>query len=1147
MKKNIRGASDYDAIRKEVKDELYDTTEDWGDIVFAHQYDDPAHFLLELLQNAEDALARRVEEPTPEMRAVRFELGTEELRFRHFGDPFNEADVRSICRIARSTKSADSDLHTIGRFGLGFKSVYAVTDRPMIHSGPEDFAIVGYVKPEPCEPLTDRKDDETVIVIPRVSAGSDTGRSHERRRNWDRVASSMDEMLSPENLIFLRHIESVQWTDTTGATTTCCREVAEIDRDIRRVTITRTPSNSESPTRKQWSVFSRPVQVDRDRRARVEIAFRRDLEVATADRPGIKPVCDSRLYAYFPTNESTGVGFLMQGPYNTTPARDNVRKQDEWNESLITATAALLRHTLLWLRDNGGITTDILRCLPIQRPEPNARMFEPLFVETLETLRSENLLPAYDGSHVPANRARLGRGERLRLLFRTRELGALYRAEGDIHWLRGDITVNSTHDLHRYLRQEVGVVELDPENMVRLLDQEFLAARPDDWIRRLYEFLAGQEGRSLRQMLGEKPILRLTDGRQVAPPREDEPGVFLPGGVETGFQTVRESVCGTDGARRFLKSLGIRKVDPVDDVVENVLPAYRDGDAEVESAVYVSDIGRIGTAARTDSREGRERLIDGLKAASWITAVDASGGAAGRMTPGEVYWATPLLRGLFDVVDGVFFVDVGEFPENLRGLALECGVAGHLRAVRADLSIREQRSVLGDNGVPLYRQTSLEDWTLEGLDGVLAVLPELDGPGRADRSRRVWEALRGWWRTEPRRNRDRVCRATAKWFYYTDHSRNFAAAFVRDLQNREWVPSDGVLRRPREVVFSSTGWDDEPGLRSLLGFKSEEDARREEEAGMLQFLEETGISSLEALRARLAGDGWRDDDPDEEEEVEGGEPLGSEAGMADGTLQEVAEWWDGRRDEERRKYETDAYPEAVRLDRLREGGRTEWFTMFALACFRSYGRTLDRQHRGFVGRAISGGWWNDLANSRPPVTVEPWLEQLRRWSDAGQTLQDQEFSMWRRSFVSLYTVARWLDEYTTLMRRLPDIVEEAEDRISLREVLDPAYSPRVRKLGVEAAPLAMAIGMGINWMIRELLRLGFYERGGVMAPYAWMPSRRVRLFLEGQGLRGLQGDADDSPSIQEFACGVLGPERADFHGDYDLPLQLWTRKRREGQ
>ena len=1144
-----RGSSDYDAIRGEVKDELFDTTEEWGDVVFAHQYADPAHFLLELLQNAEDALARRVAEPTPEMRAVRFRLDDDELQFRHFGDPFNNEDVRSICRIARSTKGGDRDLDTIGRFGLGFKSVYAVTDRPQIHSGSEDFAIVGYVKPEACDPLEDRRDDETVIVIPRVSAGSDTRRAPERRRDWDRLASSMEEMLSPANLLFLRHIESVQWTDARGHTATSRREAEWIERDIRRVTTTHAPADRQSRPADHWLVFSRPAQVDGVRRARVEIAFPNDPEAATANRFGIRPISDSRLYAYFPTNESMSVGFLMQGPYNTTPARDNVRKHDDWNERLVTETAALLRDALRWLRDNGGITTEILRCLPLHRGHFEDPMYEPLFTETLDALRSEDLLPTYNGSHVPASRARLGRGQRLRRLFKAEELGALHGVDEDIHWLRGDITVNSAPDLHEYLRREVGVKELDPEGMVKLLDEDFLSARPDAWIRRLYEFLADQEGRSLRQMLHEKPILRLTDGSQVAPPREDDPGVFLPGSDETGFRTVRQSVSDTEGARRFLESLGIREADPVDDVVENVLPAYRDGDAEIEAAQYAADIGRIAAAARTDSRDGRERLIGRLKSSFWIAAVDAAGEAACWMKPGETYWPTPLLRGLFDGVDGIFFVDVDDFPESLRDLALECGVAGHLRAVKTGASVWEQQAFLEENGVPLYRQTSLEDWTLAGVDGVLAVLPQLDAPGRLDRSRQVWDALREWWRNEPRTNRDAVCRATAKWFYYTHHWKDLPAAFVRGLSSAAWVAdSSGTLQTPRSVVFSSTGWKDEPGLRTLLGFKDEEDVRREEMVGMLRLLEERGISSLEALRARLAGYGRMDDDQDdEEEETEGGDLPEGEALLPEGTLEEVAKWWDEVRGEERRKYATDAYPAGFRPERLRTGARAEWFTMFALASFRSYGRTQETQHRGFIERAISGGWWNDLANSRPPESVEPWLDQLERWSDAEQTLQDQEFSMWRRSFVSLYTVARWLDEYMILMRHLPDIVEEAEGRISLREVLDPTYSPPVMKLGVEAAPLARTVGMGINWMIRELVRSGFYERGDVMAPYSWMPSRRVRRFLEAQGLEIPDGNADHSLSIHEFVCGELGPEVAEFRGDYDLPLQLWTRRRRGRQ
>ena len=775
-------------------------------------------------------------------------------------------------------------------------------------------------------------------------------------------------------------------------------------------------------------------------------------------------------------------------------------------------------------------------------------MYEPLFVETLDALRSEDLLPTYNGSHVPASRARLGRGQRLRRLFKADELGALHGVDEDIHWLRGDITVNSAHDLHEYLRQEVGVKELDPEGMVKLLDDDFLSARPDDWIRRLYEFLADQEGRSLRQVLREKPVLRLTDGRQVAPPGEDDPGVFLPGSAETGFPTVRESVCDTEGARRFLQSLGIREADPVDDVVENVLKVYRDGDAEIEPAQYAADISRIATAARTDSRDGRERLIGRLKSSFWIAAVDAAGEAACWMKPGETYWPTPLLRGLFDGIEGVYFVDVDEYPESLRDLALSSGVAGHLRVVRTGESVWEQRALLEEHRVPLYRQTSLEDWTLDGLDEVLAVLPQLDAPERVDRSRQVWNALREWWRTEPRKSRDAVCDATAKWFYYTHHWKNLPAAFVRRLSGAAWVAdSAGTLQPPGSVVFSSTGWEDEPGLRALLGFKDDDDARREEMAGMLRLLEESGISDLEALRARLAVDGWTGGDQDEGEEIWGGDRADSEALLPEGTLPEVAEWWDETRDEERRKYARDAYPEGFRLDRLRTGARAEWFTMFALASFRSYGRTQDTQHRGFIDRATAHGWWNDLANSRPPESVEPWLDQLERWSDAEQTLQDQEFSMWRRSFVSLYTVARWLDEYTHLMRRLPDIVEEAEGRISLREVLDPTYSPSVKKLGVEAAPLARVVGMGINWMVRELVRSGFYERGGVMAPYSWMPSRRVRRFLEAQGLPLVDGNPDHSPGIHEFVCERLGPEMAEFHGDYDLPLQLWTDRSRGRQ
>lgn len=74
-------------------------------------------------------------------RAVSFQLTETELRVNHFGKPFDEDDVRGICGIAQSTKA----LTDIGRFGIGFKSVYAITDRPEIHSRTDAFAIKNFV------------------------------------------------------------------------------------------------------------------------------------------------------------------------------------------------------------------------------------------------------------------------------------------------------------------------------------------------------------------------------------------------------------------------------------------------------------------------------------------------------------------------------------------------------------------------------------------------------------------------------------------------------------------------------------------------------------------------------------------------------------------------------------------------------------------------------------------------------------------------------------------------------------------------------------------------------------------------------------------------------------------------------------------
>jgi hypothetical protein len=238
-----------------------------------------------------------------------------------------------------------------------------------------------------------------------------------------------------------------------------------------------------------------------------------------------------------------------------------------------------------------------------------------------------------------------------------------------------------------------------------------------------------------------------------------------------------------------------------------------------------------------------------------------------------------------------------------------------------------------------------------------------------------------------------------------------------------------------------------------------------------------------------------------------------------------------------------AYPESFSPSQLRESqDRTAWFTMFALACFQSFGRTQDGQHKSFIETGIREGWWQELSESRPPDEVQSWLERLERWSAPEQF--DQQYLTWRRTFVDLYSVARWLDEYREITVKLPRIIEE-HGVISLNGALQPSYWPPAMRLSIDAAPINRSLGIGMNWMIRELLRHGTYEPHDehLMIPYVWAPSQRVRTLLNELGADvGERADKEASRAICDFVTKYLGDDRR-FDGDFDLPLQLITRRR----
>ena len=273
------------------------------------------------------------------------------------------------------------------------------------------------------------------------------------------------------------------------------------------------------------------------------------------------------------------------------------------------------------------------------------------------------------------------------------------------------------------------------------------------------------------------------------------------------------------------------------------------------------------------------------------------------------------------------------------------------------------------------------------------------------------------------------------------------------------------------------------------------------------------------------------------EHVDVRQPLSPEPAPPppESVLREIHDWWIRVGPSKRQRYDRRVYPPWFLPAQLgEEDDRVGWFTMFALACFQSLGRFQHEQHRSFIGRGRSEGWWQELAESTPPEPdqVRPWIDLLERWSAPEQ--RGQEFLPWRRTFGELYAFTRHLDDYILLFRRLPSVIR-AEGPVSVEDILRPSYAPPFRQLGLEAAPLDSSLRIGVSWLLRELSRHGVYDADDtdLMAPYCWAPTQRVRVFLQELG-----ADCNDSRSIHDFVRTQIGDERARFAGDFDLPLQL---------
>ena len=746
-------------------------------------YTDRTHFVFELLQNAEDAGANR----------ILFRLFDNRLEVTHDGRAFNEADVRGVCGVGEGTKT--EDLTQIGKFGIGFKSVYAYTATPEIHSGGEGFRIENYVRPYAVSLKPADHPWTTLFIFPfdtdEICPETACKEIAGRLRN-----------LRARTLLFLRRVGDIEYKlpDSEGG----CYLREEVTRGPgRQVSVI--GQNNGKEEEESWLIFERAVPVQgKSETVSVEVSFRLEAEDKAGKNPErLTKVKDSPLVVYFPTEKATRFGFLIQGPYRTTPSRDNIPKDDEWNEFLVRETAELVGEILPKIKDLGLLSVSFLETLPIRTADfPEDSMFYPIAKSVRNALTEQDLLPCDDGSFVSAKKAKLARGGDLRKLLNQGQLSLLFQSSGTVKWLVGDITQDRTPDLRSYLINALDVEEVTPDGFARRIDHPFLSGQSDDWFFDFYGYLSGQEALWRAPLskcyssgiLRSKPILRLENGNQEIPFRPDSitPNAFLPPPEETTFPIVRRSFMDSEQSRTFLERLGLSQPDVFDDIVKRVLPKYtKVGGASVADFDHKADIHKIICAMRLDSEAGKRKVINEARQTPFLKATNSSGVTTFKK-PVEIYVNTPDLRRYFSNFGTVWFLHDDYSPAEIGiDIFRDLGVSDLPRKLQTSEGLPDEQKEYST------RNETVENHDLDGLENFLSTIQEIsDFEQQLNSATVLWNFLRNYLEKD-----SRFLKARYHWFYYSPQSKYFDSMILVRLKDSKWIPTkDGALKKPGEMT-----------------------------------------------------------------------------------------------------------------------------------------------------------------------------------------------------------------------------------------------------------------------------------------------------------------------------------------------------------
>ena len=306
----------------------------------------------ELIQNADDA-----KNDAGELSATQiiFDIRDDALVVSNDA-VFREKDFERMRQVASGSKRDETGDRTTGVFGVGFISVYQVTDRPEIDSAGRRWTL----QPKEREDrrivqVRDKsitKEKGTVFKLPWAFNDSQVRRELKVSKvDRDYINSFVDELSDslPQAILFLKKLDTIELRRNG-------RTVRRITRIVSGNTIT---VECDGASRQVWRILKGhftdeasklkarfpPPYIENNREDRVQIAIPDTL------------LASGLLFATLPTEQSTGLPFHIDADFFPTSDRKSIAFEDtsdhrsEWNRAVIRAAASIVSDNLISLRD----------------------------------------------------------------------------------------------------------------------------------------------------------------------------------------------------------------------------------------------------------------------------------------------------------------------------------------------------------------------------------------------------------------------------------------------------------------------------------------------------------------------------------------------------------------------------------------------------------------------------------------------------------------------------------------------------------------------------------------------------------------------------------------------------------------------------